>query len=250
MLVSSLRPPGGEGLKLEASLRADSRFDVQGKGLEAVVRLIDGTHTQSELTPSPPYSEFGYLAGSKLVSKGSELVSKGSEFLISMLSPPLPSVSKSSVVRDDSTAQNEEAKRLRDIEAIEEAKRRAEEKARMDAAQQEEALRIIRLDEEAIRIRRLDEERKREEERKRQEQLKSSMMVAKKQGKWVRKGNEGHWVTIPSGTLVRYGAGDRWVESTIKFTLFAVPFLISNDSFKVDPCPGVGKYLEIWEEGK
>ena len=242
VLVSSLRPPGGEGLKLEASLRADSRFDVQGKGLEAVVRLIDGTHTQSELTPSPPYSELGYLAGSKLVSKGSELVSKGSEFLISMLSPPLPSasVSKSSVVRDDSTAQNEEAKRLRDIEAIEEAKRRAEEKARMDAAQQEEAL----------RIRRLDEERKREEERKRQEQLKPSITMAKKQGKWVRKGNEGNWATIPSGTLVRYGAGDRWVESTIKFTLFAVPFLISNDSFKVDPCPGVGKYLEIWEEGK
>jgi len=234
VLVSSLRPPGGEGLKLEASLRADSRFEVQGKGLEAVVRLIDDTNTQSELTPSP-FSELGYLAGSKLVSKGSELVSKGSEFLISILSPPIPSasVSKSSVVRDDSTAQNEEDKRLRDIEANEEAKRRAEEKARMDAAQQEEAIRIRRLDEES--------------ERKRQEQLKSSMMMAKKQGKWVRKGNEGHYVTIPSGTLVRYGAGDRWVESTIKF---AFPFLISNDSFKIDPAPGVGKCLEVWEEGK
>jgi hypothetical protein len=231
VLVSSLRPPGGEGLKLEATLRADSRFDVQGKGLEAVVRLIDDA--QSELTPSP-YSELGYLAGSNLVSKGSELVSKGSElvskgselvsksseFLISILSPPPPSVSvsKSPVVKDDSNAQYEEAKRLRDIEANE-----------------------------AIRIRRLEEERKREEEKIRQEQLKSSMMMTKKLGKWVRKGKEGDYVTIPSGTLVRYGAGERWVESTIKF---AFPFLISNDSFKGDPCPGVGKCLEIWEEGK
>ena len=215
-----------------------------------MVRLIDDA--QSVLTPSP-YSEPGYLAGSNLVSKGSELVSKGSElvskgselvsksseFLISILSPPPPSVSvsKSPVVKDDSNAQYEETKRLRDIEANEEAKRRVEEKARMEAVQHEEA----------IRIRRLEEERKRDEEKIRQEQLKSSTMMTKKLGKWVRKGKEGDYVTIPSGTLVRYGAGERWVESTIKF---AFPFLISNDSFKGDPCPGVGKCLEIWEEGK
>ena len=71
--------------------------------------------------------------------------------------------------------------------------------------------------------------------------------MAKKQGKWVRQGREGQYATIPSGTLVRYGVGDRWHESTIKI---AFPFLISNDSFKVDPAPGVGKYLDAWEEDK
>jgi hypothetical protein len=52
-LVAPLRPIGGESLKLEASLRADSRFEVHGKGIEAVVRLVLTEQSNPFLTSNP-----------------------------------------------------------------------------------------------------------------------------------------------------------------------------------------------------
>jgi hypothetical protein len=82
-----------------------------------------------------------------------------------------------------------------------------------------------------------------EEERRRQELLK----VNKKPGQWVRKYKEGQYATLATGTSVRYGIDNHWIETTIKLSF---PFLVSNEAFKCDPAPGVGKFLEVWEEPK
>jgi hypothetical protein len=259
VLVSSLRPPGGEGLKLEASLRADSRFEVQGKGLEAVVRLIliphpnDNLIFRSILRPCTPPSfaaapkgrdatiiddlvkafsmwplnssqsvnQLTVMSGSPI--KGTDpdlvlsLIKKSGKFIVMSI--------------DEVYIKKEEKMRYRQSNNL------GDDVRDIIAAQQEE--------EESIRrIRRLEEEKKREDELKRMEQLKP---LPKKTGQWVNKGKEGQYITLPAWTLVRYGVGNRWVESTIKL---GFPFLISNEAFKVDPAPGEGKFLEVWEAGK
>lgn len=57
---------------------------------------------------------------------------------------------------------------------------------------------------------------------------------------WVFLGLEDDAVTltVPSGTVVRYGSGSAWVQQTI-----STPFKCSNGQFG-DPLPGVGKQCE------
>ncbi len=139
-LAAPLRPvPGGKGLKLEASLRADERFEVLGEGPGALVRLR---------TESP-------------------IGSGGTQNAL--------------------------------IKGLAEAFAFAPPEVQVESRSQPAA-----------------------------------------QGHWEEIGAEGSLTSVTSGTRMRFGIGNNWVERTAGI----LPFIVSNDYFGRDPAPGHRKILQ------
>ena len=59
-------------------------------------------------------------------------------------------------------------------------------------------------------------------------------------GSWVHVGNENDGVSVPAGTLVRYGATNRWIEETAGWESITV----NNHYFNYDPAPRQVKTLQ------
>jgi len=73
-------------------------------------------------------------------------------------------------------------------------------------------------------------------------------------GRYVTIASEGHSFSVPSDTLVRYGAVSdgvgRWVEKVFKshdpLTSALVPYICNNNTFGFDPYPKVPKECQTY----
>lgn len=60
---------------------------------------------------------------------------------------------------------------------------------------------------------------------------------------WVTVGNEFETVTVPEGSIVRYGSGDAWVQMDVSGT-----FVATNDFFGEDPAVGIRKQVQVLQQ--
>lgn len=73
-------------------------------------------------------------------------------------------------------------------------------------------------------------------------------------GRYVTIASEGHSFSVPSDTLVRYGAVSngvgRWVEKVFKshddLTSAIIPYICNNNTFGYDPYPKVPKVCQTY----